>query len=198
MFATLQPRQNDRRPQKHPCLLHDEQASSVLVHTQGLLRCLLRKHESFSYKVSQGARHLMEGIPLSRVFLAFTGALYLYLAIWCSIRPAETSRLVGFQLQPGSGQSEFLTVYGGLEFGLALVLLWPLVDRTMTRRILVCCFLIHASLVAFRTLGFILYTDIQAMTWKLAAGEWALFLVSGTLLVLGRDRGAKDSDGVPA
>lgn len=135
---------------------------------------------------------------MPRVFLTLTGALYLYLAIWCSIRPAETSRLVGFQLQPGSGQSEFLTVYGGLEFGLALVLLWPLVDRTMTRGVLVCCFLIHASLVAFRTLGFVLYTDIQPMTWRLAAGEWALFLVAGALLVLGRGRGTKDSGDVRA
>jgi hypothetical protein len=140
----------------------------------------------------------MEGIPLSRIFLALTGALYLYLAIWCSIRPADTSRLVGFQLQPGSGQSEFLTVYGGLEFGLALVLLWPLVDRTVTRRILVCCFLIHASLVAFRTAGFVLYTDIQAMTWKLAAGEWVLFLLSGALLLLGRENGAKGSGDLAA
>ncbi|HEY4261629.1 MAG TPA: hypothetical protein VGM98_15775 [Schlesneria sp.] len=45
---------------------------------------------------------------VSRVFLAVVGVVYLYLAVWCSLKPAQTSQLVGFDLKPGSGQSEFL------------------------------------------------------------------------------------------
>jgi hypothetical protein len=115
---------------------------------------------------------------MQRIFLTIVGVLYLYLAIWCSVRPESTSTLVGFELQPGSGQSEFLTVYGGLEFGMALCFLLPLRHPEMTRYSLLCCLLIHASLVAFRSVGFLLYSDIQTLTVKLASGEWVIFLSS--------------------
>ncbi|MFO0978126.1 MAG: DUF4345 family protein [Planctomycetaceae bacterium] len=121
---------------------------------------------------------------VGRLFLAATGILYLYLALWCSFQPQATSSLVGFQLQGGSGQSEFLTVYGGLEFGLGLVLIWPIVRPQVTREILWCCFVIHASLVVFRTIGFVLYSDIRTTTWKLAAGEWVILIASAALLLL--------------
>ena len=119
-----------------------------------------------------------------RIFLAIVGGLYLYLAIWCSVRPESTSKLVGFDLHPGSGQSEFLTVYGGLEFGMALFFLLPLIRPASTRDSLLCCLLIHAGLVAFRSAGFLLYSNIQPMTWKLAAGEWAIFLLSLCVFVM--------------
>lgn len=119
-----------------------------------------------------------------RVFLAIVGVLYLYLAIWCSVRPESTSKLVGFELQQGSGQSEFLTVYGGLEFGMALFFLLPLIRPASTRDSLLCCLLIHAGLVAFRSAGFLLYSNIQPMTWKLAAGEWAILLLSMCVFVM--------------
>jgi hypothetical protein len=124
----------------------------------------------------------------ARLFLAATGILYLYLALWCSVSPQTTSALVGFQLQGGSGQSEFLTVYGGLEFGMALVFLWPLVHSRVTRDILWACFAIHTSLVVFRTIGFVLYSDIKTITWKLAAGEWALMIAAAALLFFTRPR----------
>lgn len=117
-----------------------------------------------------------------RAFLVGVGILYVYLAAWCSFSPQETSGLVGFTLQPGSGQSEFLVVYGGLELGLALILLWPLVRPETSRMALFNCTVIHASLVAFRTVSFGLFAGIQPMTWKLAAGEWVIFLAGAGLL----------------
>lgn len=114
----------------------------------------------------------------SKCVLALVGAIYLYLALWCAIQPAVTSRLVGLTIEPGSGQSEFLTVYGGLEFGLALVFLMPFVKPHLVQASLLSCLLIHGSLVAFRTVGFLLYEGIQPMTWKLATGEWAILLLS--------------------
>ena len=57
----------------------------------------------------------------AKIFLAVVGLVYLALALWCSIDPATTSEKIGFQLQPGSGQSEFVTIYGGLELALSLI-----------------------------------------------------------------------------
>ena len=63
---------------------------------------------------------------MARIFLAIVGAAYLVLAGWCALMPDKTSRAVGFSLQTGSGQSEFLTVYGGLQLAIGLAFLWPL------------------------------------------------------------------------
>ena len=67
---------------------------------------------------------------ISRFFLAFVGIAYIGLGIWCAVAPEKTSKAVGFALQPGQGQSEFLTVYGGLEVALGLLF----VCRTSGRR----------------------------------------------------------------
>jgi hypothetical protein len=122
----------------------------------------------------------------SKIFLAIVGVLYLGLALWCSFSPAQTSEKVGFELKPGTGQSEFLTVYGGLEFGLALVFLLPLVRSEWLFTSMLACVLIHGSLVVFRTISFTLFSNIAPMTFKLAAGEWVIFLIGLACLYLTR------------
>lgn len=114
---------------------------------------------------------------IARLFLTSIGLLYLALAAWCCLDPGTTSRKVGFTLNGDSGASEFLTVYGGLEFGLALVFLMPLAHATSTRFSLLSCLLIHGSLVTFRSVSLLIHHDFGAMTGKLAIGECLIFLV---------------------
>jgi hypothetical protein len=118
---------------------------------------------------------------MTRMFLTLVGVLYLCLAAWCSVSPQTTSRTVGFELRPGAGQSEFLTVYGGLEFGMALFFLLPWVYPSLLQPSLLCCLVIHASLVMFRSVGFALFDQIPSGTVKLAAGEWVIFLAAAAL-----------------
>lgn len=113
---------------------------------------------------------------MARIFLSLVGFAYLGLAAWCALSPLQTSSAVGFSLQPGSGQSEFLTVYGGLQFALGIVFLWPLFRSGELVRILQLCLGIHACLVVFRTVSFCLFPDIPSMTFALAAVEWFIFL----------------------
>lgn len=118
---------------------------------------------------------------MERSFLALVGAAYIILAVWCSWLPATTSKSVGFTLQPGSGQSEFLTVYGGLELALGIAFLWPMYRPAETAFPLFLCLLIHGCLVAFRTAGFLIYSGIPTTTYALAASEWIIFLASAGL-----------------
>ncbi|WP_417388824.1 DUF4345 family protein [Gimesia sp.] len=115
---------------------------------------------------------------MARFFLAIVGLVYLLLALWCSVDPASTSRSVGFTLQPGSGQSEFLVIYGGLELALGIIFLWPLWQREVTRYALVACVIIHGCLVLFRSIGFFVFTGIGSTTYSLGVGEWLIFLIS--------------------
>ena len=115
---------------------------------------------------------------MTRIFLAIVGVAYLVLAAWCVFKPGQTSNSVGLTLQPGSGQSEYLVVYGGLQLGLGLFFLWPLWQSETERTVLVGCVLIHASLVLMRTISLAIYPGIQPTTYVLAVVEWAIFLGS--------------------
>lgn len=122
----------------------------------------------------------------TKYFLVFVGIAYLGLGIWCTIDPTKTSNSVGFDLQPGHGQSEYLTVYGGLEVALGIIFLWPVMFREDLNGTLRACLILHACLVLFRTIGFFLFTDIKTTTFVLASVEWILFLGSITLFLSNR------------
>lgn len=121
---------------------------------------------------------------VAKLFIGLVGVMYMGLAIWCSVQPNVTSKKVGFDLMNGSGQSEFITVYGGLEFGIALLLLASLFRTETLVYGLWAAMLIHGSLVLFRTISFFLYSNIGSFTYRLAIGEWVIFLASTALLVL--------------
>ena len=59
------------------------------------------------------------------------GVTYLCLAVWCALQPVGTSQAIGFQIASGSGHSEYLTVYGGLQFGLGLEASWASVRSVL-------------------------------------------------------------------
>lgn len=121
---------------------------------------------------------------MERMFLAFVGVAYLVLAAWCAIRPEQTSQAVGFTLTRGSGQSEFLTVYGGLQTALGLAFLIPLIRSSDAPALLWLCLMIHGVLVLFRTISFGVYSGMPTTTYILAGTEWIIFLGAAVIVVL--------------
>lgn len=113
---------------------------------------------------------------MARPFLAVVGAAYIFLAIWCAAQPDATARSVGFELTPGSGQSEYFVVYGGLELALGIAFIWPLRRKEDTVGALRLCCLIHSCLVVFRTVSFFQFADIGRTTYVLAAVEWLILI----------------------
>jgi len=121
----------------------------------------------------------------TKVFLSVVGVAYIALAIWCAIRPEQTSRSVGFELQPGSGQSEFLVVYSGLELAIGIVFLLPLVRDEYLPFALLLCLIVHACLALFRTISFAMFAGIPNTTYFLAVGEWVILLGAAWRFFLG-------------
>jgi len=121
---------------------------------------------------------------VAKFFLTLVALLYGYLAIWCSVSPSITSSKVGLERIEDSGRSEFLTVYGGLEMGLALVFLLPWLGDRYTMGAVLACTLIHGNLVLFRSISLWIYPKVAGMTYQLAAGEWLIFLLSMAVLWL--------------
>lgn len=118
---------------------------------------------------------------MARLFLAIVGAAYIFLGVWCGAMPDRTAKSVGFALTPGSGQSEYFVVYGGLELALGIAFLWPMRQKEDTEFALRLCCLIHSCLVVFRTASFFRFSGIGTTTFVLAGVEWLILF--GTLFV---------------
>ncbi|MCA9070997.1 MAG: hypothetical protein KDA84_18850 [Planctomycetaceae bacterium] len=117
----------------------------------------------------------------AKILLGLVGALYVLLGLYCSFLPARASKTVGFELVGGSGRSEFLTVYGGLEVAMGLVFLMPFLRPGETEFALKACLIIHACLVLFRSVGFVTFQNIGSSTTSLAIGEWVIFLATAVI-----------------
>ncbi len=115
---------------------------------------------------------------ITTTFLAVVGVAYIGLAAWCAALPGQTANSVGFTLEAGSGQSEYLVVYGGLQLAFGLVFLWPLVQADALPFALRFSVIVHGCIVLFRTISFTLYSGIQSTTFALAAVEWTILLAS--------------------
>lgn len=114
----------------------------------------------------------------SRIFLAIVGAIYVLLAGWCAISPKSTAAAVGFELRPGSGDSEYLTVYGGMQLGLGLFFLWPLIRPESAATVLAGCLFIHAAIVVFRSISLLRYSGLGGTTFVLIGTEWVILLAT--------------------
>lgn len=118
-------------------------------------------------------------MPTARIYLAIVGLLYAGLALYCAGKPAEAARKVALAPDGAAGRSEFFTVYGGLEFGLAIALLLPLVLSGMTAYALYMCIAVHAALVVFRGISIAWYRpslDPSLLYTRLVIGEWVILL----------------------
>jgi hypothetical protein len=115
---------------------------------------------------------------MTRLFLAAVGAAYIVLALWCLARPAQTSGAIGYRLEAGNGQSEFVTVYGGLELALGIVFLLPLAMRDATGWTLLACLIIHVALAAFRLPTLVLYPGTNVTIHFIAGLEVTIALGS--------------------
>ncbi len=52
------------------------------------------------------------------------GLIYLGLGIWCLAAPEIAAGGVDYLLQSDTARAEFITIYGGLDIGIGLAMLW--------------------------------------------------------------------------
>ena len=69
-------------------------------------------------------------IPRTRVLLFSIGILYFGLGIWCTVLPVQTAASLGFSFFD-TGIVEYVVVYGGLEVGLGLPMMYAAFRRKL-------------------------------------------------------------------
>ncbi len=115
------------------------------------------------------------------IYLWANALLYAMFAALCSLKLTATSQSMGFLSLDRGGRSEFLTVYGGMELGLALMFAWMAWRPALNRTGLAIALLIYAPIVAFRLIGWIRLWPVQRTTLATGLLEIAL-LVIGLIL----------------
>lgn len=115
---------------------------------------------------------------MAMAYLWFNAALYIGLAVWSTAAPDQVARIVGLAFASPSGRSEFITVYGGLEFGVGLFFLAAALKPELRHAGLLFGLLFYAGLACWRLPTLLVLRDIARPTYILAATEAALFAAS--------------------
>ena len=116
---------------------------------------------------------------MAAAFLWVNAVLYGVFAAWCALRWAPTSRAIGFVELSGSGRSEYLAVYGGLQLGLALWFGWLALHPEQHRSGILFGLLLYGAIVPFRWIGVATLGPVERATLMLGVLEtaflaWAL------------------------
>lgn len=118
---------------------------------------------------------------MKTAYLYANAVLYVLFAAWCTVAANKTARSLGYLKLSAGGQSEYLVVYGGLQFGLALMF-WLLArDSQLHRSGLLISICLYGGIVAFRVTTVASYWPVGAVTLVTGALEAALLIVAAVL-----------------
>lgn len=128
-----------------------------------------------------------------RFYLLLNAVLYAVFALWCTVRPASTAQSLGYVDLNASGRSEYLVIYGGLQFGLAAF--FALMARDADNLLLLRTGLYFAAslyvpIVVFRLFTVVKFWPVSPLTLGVASLEvalavWGLALIAQARPVLG-------------
>jgi len=122
---------------------------------------------------------------MATAYLYLNALLYLLLAIWCTFAPARTAAAVGYASLSRSGQTEYLTIYGGLQLGLAFLFAWFAWTQQM-RTGLVLAMALYIPIVLYRSVALLRWWPVEPATLVLAATEWLMLAAALWLWWQGR------------
>lgn len=127
---------------------------------------------------------------MAAIYLWTNAAIYAVFALWCALRPESTSANLGFIGLNGSGRSEYFTVYGGLQWGLALMFAWLAWKPELQRLGLLFGLFVYAPLVLHRAISLVRYGPVEPLTKMVAGLEVAMLLAAAVLWFAGAARQA--------
>ncbi|MFT5718512.1 MAG: hypothetical protein ACJAWS_002011 [Oleiphilaceae bacterium] len=111
--------------------------------------------------------------------LAFrsVGILYLLSALWCALKPELAADFLGFQFSHAVGKAEFFSVYGGLQFGIAIAILACSVMPAYLLGASFFAFLVSFGLFGFRLLSVILIDQSPVLIYMSFLEGFLVFLL---------------------
>ena len=107
-------------------------------------------------------------------YLYVNAALYFIFAVWCLIKPEQTARFSGYRFINGSGKSEYLTIYVGLQAGLTGFYTYAALKEEFQLAGILFSVFLYAGIVTVRLISLIMLPAIRKGTYTIAALETLL------------------------
>lgn len=121
---------------------------------------------------------------MHRWVLTVVGIVYVALGLWCTIFPQTTSQTLGFTLNDGA-LVEYVTLYGGLVFGLGLGILVGARHPLLLPGVFFMTAIFSLCLPVFRGVMMGLH-GANPLLWWLLAGEILIVLALGACVLFSR------------
>ncbi|MEP6634945.1 MAG: DUF4345 domain-containing protein [Luteimonas sp.] len=125
---------------------------------------------------------------MAAVYLYLNAAMYAVFALWCALKLDDTARNLGYTALSNSGRSEYFTVYGGLQWGLALIFLYFAYKPELHRIGLLAAIALYAPIVMHRSLSLLRFGPVETMTKMVAGLEIAMLVAAIALWFVGANR----------
>lgn len=117
---------------------------------------------------------------MTTAFLYLNAAIYFAFSLWCTLAASTTAQSLGFLSMSPSGKAEYLTVYGGLQMGLAIIFGWTAWSGEL-RFGLIVAMALYAPLVLWRVGALSVHGPLAPVTLYVAGLELAMLIVAGVL-----------------
>lgn len=111
--------------------------------------------------------------------LRFVGVLYLISGLLCALQVDDASIYLGMGLQSVLAHSEFMTVYGGLQLGLAASMLLGSFVKRAREGVLFMSTVLSCVLAGARITSFAIYPDLARVE-----AAWALLVLESGIAIL--------------
>jgi hypothetical protein len=119
------------------------------------------------------------------IFLWFNALMYLALGVWCTVLPRKTAESIGFAFAKPGAQSEYITVYGGMEFGLGVFFLLCALNPVWREAGLLLGLVLYGGLALWRVYTFLTIEGISGFP-RIAFVLEAVLFVAAIVLWLRR------------
>lgn len=101
--------------------------------------------------------------------LRIVGAVYVLSSLWCMFQPELSSKALGFEFTHKAALTEYFSVYGGLQLGLGLAMLFSSYkDKLLIGAVFFSC-VFSFVLCLSRIVGIIIHSSNELM--------WILFIL---------------------
>ena len=115
------------------------------------------------------------------IYLWLNAVMYVGLGVWCTVAPDTTSRSLGFAFTKPGARSEYITVYGGMEFGLGVFFLLCALNSAWRDAGLLFGLTLYGGLAIWRIYTFLTIEGIAGFPRVAIVLEIALFLAAVVL-----------------
>jgi hypothetical protein len=113
-----------------------------------------------------------------RFWLLLNAALYALFAVWCTVTPSRTAAAIGYVGLSAGGRSEYLTLYGGLQLGLAAMFLTFALDPALLPGGIAVAVMLYTPIVLYRWITITIYRPAAGITLAVAVLETILLIGS--------------------